>query len=241
LTKQISIFRLLGVFSKRNSLVADLFHFIDAASLGKRMACGLTTGQCRLRRRKTSDAPITLDDARGASSVGAASRAARTLNRMSRDESEFTGVEDDQRRYFIRIDGGAKSNLSPPEAATWLRLVNVGLGNFGDNPALDQEDRVQVAEPWAWPSAFDGVGRDVLHEVQRQVTQQPRRANRQADDWIGYLIIDVLGLDRDDKAAQAKAKTMFAEWHKNRMLKIVEMPNEKRKKCPFVVVDRPPN
>jgi hypothetical protein len=187
--------------------------------------------------RKTGGQEITLEDARGASSVAAAARAARTLNRMCKEESLKAGVEEKDRRYHIRIDGAAKANLYRPEDATWFRLASIGLGNFGADPALDDEDHVQVAQPWKWPSAFENVDHSVLDQVRRQVAATPRRASRQADDWIGYLIIDVLGLNRQDPFAQAKAKEMFDQWLRNRMFKIVDMPNEKRKKVPFVTVE----
>jgi hypothetical protein len=113
------------------------------------------------------------------------------------------------------------------------------LGNFGPDPALDDEDHVQVAEPWAWPDAFEGVSLDVLREVQRQVAERPRRAHRQADDWVGHLIIDTLGLDREDKTAIAKAREMLRRWRENHMFKVVEMQDPRtRKDVPFIVVDQ---
>jgi hypothetical protein len=38
--------------------------------------------------------------------------------------------------------------------------------------------------------------------------------NRQARDWIGFLIIYVLGLDREDKVPIANGKEMFRRWRK---------------------------
>jgi hypothetical protein len=178
---------------------------------------------------------------RGASAVAAATRMARALNRLSKEEAPLAGVKEDHCRFHIRINDDAKSNLAPPDKATWFRLANVGLGNFGPDPALDDQDHVQVAEPWTWPSVFEGVGLNVLREVQRQVKERPRRESPQASDWIGNLIIDLLHLDRADPIARAKARRIFVQWKQNRMFKVVDMPNEKRKLCPFVVVDQPAN
>jgi hypothetical protein len=191
--------------------------------------------------RKTNGEEVTLEDARGAVSATAAARTVRTLNRMPKAKTPLAGVKEEQARYHVRVDDDAKSNLAPPQKATWFRLANVGLGNFGPDPALDDEDHVQVAEQWDWPDAFRGVGDEVLREVQRQVADRPRRADRRARDWIGFLIIDVLGLEREDKAALAQATEMFRQWRENHMFKIVDMPDERRKPVPFVVVEQRPN
>jgi hypothetical protein len=188
--------------------------------------------------RKTSGEEVILDDARGAGSTTAAARMVRTLNRLPKANAPLAGLKEEQARYHVRIDDDAKSNLAPPQKATWFHLANVGLGNFGPNPALDDEDHVQVAEPWDWPDAFTGVGHDVLREVQRQVAERPRRADRQAKDWIGFLVIDALGLDREDRIALAKAKELIRRWRENHMFKIVDMPDERRKPVSFVVVDQ---
>jgi hypothetical protein len=179
--------------------------------------------------RKTNGEEVTLEDARGAGSTTAAARMVRTLNRIPKANAPLAGLKEEEARYYVRIDDDAKSNLAPPQKATWFRLANVGLGNFGPDPALEDEDHVQVAEQWSWPDAFMGVGGEVLREVQRQVDDRPRRADRQAKDWIGFLIVDVLGLDREDKAALAKATEMFRQWRGNHMFKTVQMPNESRK------------
>jgi hypothetical protein len=162
----------------------------------------------------------------------------RALNRLPKTSAPLAGLKEEQARYYVRIDD-AKSNLAPPQKATWFHLANVGLGNFGADPTLDDEDRVQVAEQWDWPDVFEGVNLDLLREVQKQVTERPRRASRQADDWIGFLVIDILGLDREDKVAIAKVKEMLRQWRENHMFKVVEMQDRRtRKEVPFVVVDQ---
>jgi hypothetical protein len=95
--------------------------------------------------RKTNGEEVTLEDARGAGSTTAAARMVRTLNRMPKANAPLAGIKEEQARYYVRVDDGAKSNLAPPQKATWFHLANVGLGNFGPEPALDEEDHVQVA------------------------------------------------------------------------------------------------
>jgi hypothetical protein len=95
--------------------------------------------------RKTGGAEVTLEDARGASSIIAAARVGRIGNRMSQKEGELIDVAEDQRRFHVRIDT-PRSSMAPPPKATWIKLVGVGLGNFG--PEGEDEDHVQVATLW---------------------------------------------------------------------------------------------
>jgi hypothetical protein len=191
--------------------------------------------------RKTGGADVNIEDMRGGSALAAAVRMARALNRITSDDAVLAGVKEDQCRFHVRIDDDAKSNLAPPEKATWFKLIGIGLGNAGEDPVFDREDYVQVAVRWQWPSVFEGVGIDVLREVQRLVKERSRRADQRATDWIGFVIIDVLHLDRDSRSDRAKAKAIFAAWIKNRMFKIIDGVSEDRKKCRLVVVDEAAN
>ena len=90
--------------------------------------------------RKTNGAEVTVEDGRGAVALLAASRSARVLNVMTKDEGKSAGVGN-HRSYFRADDG--KPNLAPPaDKASWFRFVSIALGN-GDN--------VGVVEPWQIP------------------------------------------------------------------------------------------
>ena len=62
--------------------------------------------------RKTGGAEITVEDGRGASSLVAAARSVRVLNRMSKDEAEQAGIGE-TRGFYFRADNG-KPNMAPP-------------------------------------------------------------------------------------------------------------------------------
>ena len=136
---------------------------------------------------------MTAEDARGAGSVVAAARMGRTLNRMTKQAGELVDVSDDDCRYHIRIDPTAKANMARPQKATWVKLVDVGLGNFGED---EDEDHVQVAVPWKWPDPLAGLTVQQLRDVQRQVREAPRRKDIRSPEWIGFLIIALLFLLR---------------------------------------------
>jgi hypothetical protein len=190
--------------------------------------CGVELVQ---HARKTGGNEVTIDDARGASSIVAAARMGRVANRMTKIEAELIDIPEDQCRFHVRFDT-AKSSMAPPGKATWVKLISVGLGNFG--PELEDEDHVQVAVPWKWPDPFAGVSNGSLQEVQRRIGEKPRRRDVRSPEWIGYLIIEVLGLDRDKKADRSKAKAIFEGWLSNRMFKIVTGPDKKGEERQFV-------
>ena len=48
---------------------------------------------------------------------------------MSSDEAARFGIEEGQRRSFVRVDSG-KVNITPPlSSAQWFKIVGVPLGN----------------------------------------------------------------------------------------------------------------
>jgi hypothetical protein len=186
--------------------------------------------------RKTGGHEVTFEDARGASSVGAATRQARTLNGMAKDATGAAGIDSGDHWRFFRADT-AKTILAPPEKAVWFKLASVGLGNFGPDPD-DDEDHVGVVEPWQWPDAFFGVTVNDLRQVQSSVARQPRRKDVRSPDWIGYLILDVLKLDPSSKENKGKAAKIFDRWLESRMFKVVYGVDRKGNSREFVEVDQ---
>jgi RecA-family ATPase len=88
------------------------------------------------------EADIDLHDIRGAMAITDAVRAARVLNRMSRNDAENAGVDEIVRSAHFRVDR-CKGNYSPPQAAVWRRFINIPLPNGDD---------VGVVTPWDFPS-----------------------------------------------------------------------------------------
>ncbi|MBM3572149.1 MAG: hypothetical protein FJX52_07275 [Alphaproteobacteria bacterium] len=86
-----------------------------------------------------------INQARGASSMASAARAARTLSPMSLDDAAKLGVPEEMRRGLIRVDD-AKANMAPPRArAMWLRFHSVDIENA---VGLKMSDHVGVLAPW---------------------------------------------------------------------------------------------
>src|SRR5262249_19124187 len=84
-----------------------------------------------------------IDDLRGASAIRDAVRAARALNRITKEEATRWAVDEHERARYIRIDR-AKGNNAPTQEPRWLTF---------DNVVLPQGDDVGVLVLWQPPDA----------------------------------------------------------------------------------------
>lgn len=107
--------------------------------------------------------PGNADRGRGASAVKNGARLVYTLTQMSMDEAERFGIQEAERRSFVRVDSG-KVNITPPlEKARWFKIVGVALGN--GEALYPNGDSVQTMVPWTPPSTWDGISDDVLKRI----------------------------------------------------------------------------
>ena len=177
--------------------------------------------------RKTGGVEVSIDDGRGAGALVSASRSARTVNRMSKDEAEKAGVDTTTAWRYFRVDGG-KASMAPPEHAAWHHLVTVPLGNG---------DEVGVATEWFWPDPFADITLHDLEQAQIAVGKGgPWRANHLAKMWVGKPIAAALFLDIDNKADRRKIRTILAKWMESRMFVEVEGIGDDRHPTKFVEV-----
>lgn len=178
--------------------------------------------------RKTNGAEVTVEDTRGASALVNASRSARVLNKMSKEEAKSAYLEEVTAWRYYRVDNGKANMAPPPESAQWYRLASVRLANGDD---------VGAATSWTWPNAFDGVSPHNLRMAQQAVSQGgPWRVNHQAKTWVGKPIAQALGLDpvKDRK----RIITILDIWIENEMFVVVEGKGEDRKTTSFVEVGK---
>ena len=88
---------------------------------------------------------------RGASSVKDAARLMYTLTGMDKEAAKLLGVNEDDRKNFIRIDS-AKVNIAPPNSSTrWFKLIGVHLGN--STAEYPHGDVVQTCTVWEPPAS----------------------------------------------------------------------------------------
>ena len=176
--------------------------------------------------RKTGDAEVTAESARGAVALTAAARSVRVLQKMTKDEAAKAGIDDHERRAYSRAERD-KANMSPPEAAAWFRMVPVPLANG---------DHVAVAEAWNWPDAFEGLTAADLRKVQDALHGRNFRKAQTADQWAGHEIGRVLGFETESKAGKARAGQLLKEWIERGALVSVNVRGEDRKEHPCVAV-----
>lgn len=186
--------------------------------------------------RKVNGGKADVESARGASSLIAAARAARVMNLMSTDEAERYGIGED-RPSRVRVDNG-KSNFAPLlDAEMWLKIVSVPLMN---GSGFDPEgDRVGVVTLWRPPAATEGITAADLLKCQEAVSiGGPWRKDMQSPQWVGKPIAEALGLDPHRKPDRTKIVKLMKLWIAEGVFQIVEVPDEKRKLRPCVVVGK---
>ena len=86
-----------------------------------------------------------------------------TLSPMSSDEADQFGIEEELRRYYVRMDKGKVNTTPPARYATWFKLVGVHLGNAtADYP---EGDNVQTVESWTPPEIWDDFPIDLQNMI----------------------------------------------------------------------------
>ena len=149
-----------------------------------------------------------INQARGASAISGAVRAARTISVMTDKEAEAVGIPTDMKNWYIRIDD-AKGNMSPPASkAVWLQRESILLDN-GDE--FEPGDSVGVIAAWTPPDAFDGISperaRDLLNAIERGLKDGVRYSKNKGKRWGGNVLVDgVLEVDEN------KAKIIIKTW-----------------------------
>lgn len=181
------------------------------------------------RKVSGGDAEVTTDSARGGKALTDAARDVRVLNRMTKEEAEKAGVENN-RLYFRTYSD--KANMAPPaDRSEWFKLESVALANGDD---------VGVVVPWAWPDPFQDITADHVRRVQAALGEKTWRANVQSkDEWVGVLVAEITGLDIEVAAEKERVKQMVREWTEKKWLKVDKMRDEKGRDRPVVVAGKP--
>jgi hypothetical protein len=181
---------------------------------------------------KPGQSDASVDDSRGASAIIWAARLNRVLNGMSTVEAKALGISTDDRRLYVRINGGAKANPAPPEKATWVKIEPINLPNG---------DEVAVVIPWAPPDPFAAAAGDVAYKVRELVKTGEYRADSRSPQWIGFAVADLLGVPlaygADNKPEHiATAKRAVKMWLSSKTLAIQRRKDENSRERTFVVL-----
>lgn len=171
--------------------------------------------------------PGNIDQARGASALSGAVRAARTLSVMTEREAETLGILSDRRGWYVRVDD-AKANMSAPVGnASWFERRSINLPN-----ADIGGDSVGVFDSWSPPDPFDGLStqaaRDALLIIREGLEDGQRyqlKATRNSKRWAGSVLVD-----QGAEVSEHDAKQILKEWLKIGMIFEEEYQNPKRRK-----------
>jgi AAA domain len=179
---------------------------------------------------KPGQPETAVEDARGASAVIWAVRAARVNNFMTTEEAAKLGITEEERRLHIRIQNG-KANTGPVGNAIWIKLVVENLPNG---------DQVAVATPWTPPNPFDGVSSHDMEAARKLAEGGKYRANSQSKEWFGFALAQQLNLKVTYKGDNnvkdyAKLQGLIKAWLKSGVLAIKTQTNEDHKKKDYIV------
>ncbi len=166
--------------------------------------------------RKLNGGEASIDDARGASALVSAARAARVLARMTKGEGQKLGKAKEYRRFFRFVD--AVSNMAPATVDdTWLELKSVDLGNavFGDDGRLLwPSDKVGVVRLSGVTGAAEAEDTDESARMEAQAIAdlaggEWREDVRSRGEWAGVVVARAYGLDLDEIDDRERAKAIL--------------------------------
>ena len=177
-------------------------------------------GVCHHTRKVAAGQEVTVEDSRGGVALTNASRDVRTLNRMTAGEAKQAGVDVDERKSYLKVTKGDKSNFaSATDDAEWYRFVGVPLGNGED---------VGVLTPWKWPSAFADIATGDLFRVQKRIAEGQWRKSERCENWAGRAVAEVLEYDIGSDEARKAIRRMLKIWTENKALKVTKANDSKR-------------
>ncbi len=184
------------------------------------------------RKPAAGEINTSISDLRGTGAQEAALRIARVFNFMTTAEATQLGIDEEDRRLHVRIEGG-KGGPAPIAKANWIKIAVETLPNGDD---------VAVATPWKPENPFTKVVQGDLQVVQRAVQGGAFRTSSQSPEWLGWwmaenlphLGIKVRYADKPrskvGKAEVARLTQIIATWKKNGGLDADEREDKNRQK-----------
>lgn len=214
-----------GLDENSNTAMDLVIEILTNLSIRKKIALDVPQ-----HTRKGLAEPGNADRGRGASAVKDAGRLMYTLCDMTPEEANKLELGNDDRLDLMRVDS-AKVNIARRNTnATWFRRVGVRLGNTGVNPLYPHGDTVQTVERWFPPDTINGLSKNTLIEIFKQIRQGPEQDEfylpdiRANEDWVGWPICLIANI------AKGEAKTLVRDWLKNRVLLPSFYTSPKRKR-----------
>jgi hypothetical protein len=164
---------------------------------------------------------------RGASAFVDGGRLMYTLTPMSSDEADQFGIEEELRRYYVRMDKGKVNTTPPARHATWYKLVGVHIGNgTADYP---KGDNVQTVESWTPPEIWDDfpveLQNKILDEIDAGLSNGQRYSNAPKAEVRGaWKVVQRYAPDKTDK----QCRDVIKAWVKSGALYVDDYDDKER-------------
>jgi hypothetical protein len=167
--------------------------------------------------RKGAATPGDADMGRGGSSIRDAGRLVYTLTPMDEAEAKQFGIDQTDRRDYIRLDSAKVNIVRSARAATWFKLISVSIGNAtADYPAGDE---VQTVEPWIPPDTWADLDNAALNLILNKIDTGMADGNRYTDapnvkDRAAWKVV----VEHAPNKNEAQAREIIKTWVKNGVL-----------------------
>jgi hypothetical protein len=173
------------------------------------------------RKIGNSEAGVTIDSTRGASSIIANVRSARILNAMTTEEGEKLDVNEHVRQHF-RLENPRNSMHPALDDAHWFKLISV---------EIDNGESIGVATAWE----ATGVMEDITPAMVQTALDFLRgsdgkwRWSPQSPAWVGHAIAGALGLDAKDGHGKYRLKKILDQWRRDKLIRVVVRRDPQRR------------
>jgi hypothetical protein len=177
-------------------------------------------------RKGSGNEDATIDSVRGAGALIGAARAARVINKVSKEDAMELGVPEHQALGIFRVDDGKNNLTRPAENAVYRRMASVQLDN-GEN--------IGVVTPFTLPDTWDGMTTTVVNELLTLIDKgiegerysiRPQDKNR----WVGTVITGFMFDKAEHTKTSAMAANIIQEWMETDLLEEVTYKSEGQRK-----------
>jgi hypothetical protein len=186
-------------------------------------------------RKSPGEQALDEQDILGSVGLPNKTRDVRVLNAMTAAEATKYGIEAWAMNDYFRVDN-PKHTHKRSSRPVWRQKISVSLCNgSGLTPATE----VGVVAPWSPPTAESlaaGLEPELVTAIKGAIAGGLDREDSQAEKWAGKAVAESLGLNVDDKADKARAKTTLAGLIKGGILKKETRADGKSRPHKHVVV-----
>jgi hypothetical protein len=161
--------------------------------------------------------PGNADKGRGASAMVDAARLVKTLTQMSEAEARIFGIQDEDRKQFIRVDNGKVNIARGGGPAQWFELIGVSLDNGTE--LYPHGDTIQVAKPWKppelWADLSDALLNKILDKIDAGLPGGERYSDAaKADRRAAWKIVAEMASEK----SEGQAKEIIKAWVRSGVL-----------------------